>query len=291
MKFEDSTRTGNFTPLSKILPNVVGRYQLTRQVTSAVICEEFRKVATTLWGEEVLTHLKPKFFQKELLMISVESSVWAQEVQFKKTTILDHFNKIFPKKPVKNIKTCVEQTWAKQGSYKKCWITSLRCALCVVSGKTYYFYWRKIHLHFLTLQATLGHASFILLIQLLLLRIRLTRTGKTRQVSYRIAVAEHTAPIKSKFIEIIGHYNLARNPRELVVDQDRVTYWISHGAKPTSTVASLFKKMGMKDMDSFIISRKSTKKKKKEGVASAEPAAAQVTEAPAEPAATPTEAK
>jgi hypothetical protein len=108
MTFEDSTRVGNFTPLSKILPNIVGRFQLTRQVTSAVICEEFRKVATTLWGEDVLTHLKPKFFQKELLMISVESSVWAQEVQFKKTAILDHFNKVFPKKPVKNIKTCVD---------------------------------------------------------------------------------------------------------------------------------------------------------------------------------------
>ena len=142
------------------------------------------------------------------------------------------------------------------------------------------FYRRKIRLRFLALPATLGHASFILLIPFLLLRIRLTRTGKTRQVSYRIAVAEHTAPIKSKFVEIIGHYNVSRNPRELVVDQDRVTYWISKGAQPTSTVASLFKKMGMKDMDSFIIARKSTKKKKKETAANAEPAAAQVTEAP-----------
>jgi small subunit ribosomal protein S16 len=139
-------------------------------------------------------------------------------------------------------------------------------------------------LHFVALHARLGHASFILLIPYLLLRIRLTRTGKTRQISYRIAVAEHTAPIQSKFVEIVGHYNVSRNPRELVVDQDRVTYWIAHGAQPTSTVASLFKKMGMKDMDSFIIARKSTKKKKKEGTAGAEPSAAKVTEAPAAPA-------
>lgn len=166
-------------------------------------------------------------------------------------------------------------------------------------GVNYYRNSRKIRLRFFALPATLGHASFILLISLLLLRIRLSRTGKTGQVSYRLVVAEHTAPIQGKFIEILGHYNVSRNPRELVVEQDRVTYWVSKGAQPTSTVASLLKKMGMKDMDSFIIARKSTKKKKKEAAASAEPGAAQVTEAPtpkapaaeAAPASAPAETK
>lgn len=96
-----------------------------------------------------------------------------------------------------------------------------------------------------------------------MLRIRLTRTGKKGQPSYRIVVAEHTAPIKSKFIEVVGHYNLAVNPRILEVDQERVKYWISVGAKPTDRVATLLKGEGMENMDQYIGRRDLQRKKKK----------------------------
>jgi len=122
-----------------------------------------------------------------------------------------------------------------------------------------------------------------------LLRIRLTRTGKKSQPSYRIVVAEHTSPIKSKFVEIIGHYNLARTPRELVVDQDRVKHWISVGAKPTDSVAALLKSSGMDGMDKYIVKPRDLKRKKRNATEEKAPAAqaaqvptATVSEAPAE---------
>ena len=117
-----------------------------------------------------------------------------------------------------------------------------------------------------------------------MLRIRLTPTGKKGQRSYRFVVAEHTAPVKSNFVEILGHYNLARTPREIEVNQDRVKYWISVGAKPSDTVAVLFKNLGMEDMDQYIVNRRDLKRKKKKEVVEEAPKATVSEEAPAEEA-------
>ncbi len=122
-----------------------------------------------------------------------------------------------------------------------------------------------------------------------MLKIRLTRTGKKSQPSYRIVVAEHTAPIKSQFVEIIGNYNISRNPRELIVDQDRVKYWISVGAQPTDTVATLLKGLGMEGMDKYIGRRDLQRKKKKTTEEDSGGSAKVTEEAPAEEDAAPAE--
>lgn len=98
-----------------------------------------------------------------------------------------------------------------------------------------------------------------------MLRIRLTRTGKKSQVSYRIVVAEHTAPIKGKFVEVVGHYALSRQPRQLMLEKDRIKHWLSVGAQPTDTVACLLKKEGFESMDRFIAPRTLKRKRKKGG--------------------------
>lgn len=85
-----------------------------------------------------------------------------------------------------------------------------------------------------------------------MLRIRLTRTGRTKQESFRIVVAEHARPVKGKFIEVIGHYQPSKNPKAFDIEKARVEYWMSKGAQPSSTVASLLKKHGMGDMDKFM---------------------------------------
>ncbi|MGI6103171.1 MAG: 30S ribosomal protein S16 [Patescibacteria group bacterium] len=77
-----------------------------------------------------------------------------------------------------------------------------------------------------------------------MLRIRLRRTGKKHQPHYRLVVAEHTAPIQGKFVDIVGHYN--PRSKELVVKTDEATAWMDKGAKPSNTVARLFTKHGMK---------------------------------------------
>lgn len=96
-----------------------------------------------------------------------------------------------------------------------------------------------------------------------------------------MVVAEHTSPVKAKFVEIIGYYNVSRTPRELVVQEDRVKYWISVGAQPTETVASLLKNQGMQGMEKYISIGAKKRKKTKGGGEEAAPSGAQMTEAPA----------
>ena len=97
-----------------------------------------------------------------------------------------------------------------------------------------------------------------------MLTIRLTRTGRTKQETFRIVVAEKARPVKGKFLEVIGHYQPTKNPKVVVVEKARVEYWMSKGAQPSSTVASLLKRQGMPNMDKYMPVRPKDMKKKGE---------------------------
>jgi len=77
-----------------------------------------------------------------------------------------------------------------------------------------------------------------------MLKIRLTRTGKKKKPNYRIVVAEHTAPIQSNFVEIIGHYDPFT--KKVVLDKEKAADWMNKGAKPSNTVAKIMTKEGLK---------------------------------------------
>lgn len=85
-----------------------------------------------------------------------------------------------------------------------------------------------------------------------MLRIRFSRTGKVGQPSFRIVVIERRAPAKGKYIEMVGNYLPARKPKSVTFNKERVEYWISKGALPTESVASLLKKEGITIMDRFL---------------------------------------
>jgi small subunit ribosomal protein S16 len=74
-----------------------------------------------------------------------------------------------------------------------------------------------------------------------LLRIRLARTGAKKQSSYRIVVIDRERARDGKFVEILGHYNPRRHPPELVVNRERVDYWLGRGAQASETVRSFLK--------------------------------------------------
>ncbi len=86
-----------------------------------------------------------------------------------------------------------------------------------------------------------------------MVKIRLRRTGKTKQPSYRLVVADSRAPRDGKFIEIIGHYNPIRQPKVLEVEAERARYWIGVGAQPSDTVASLLQKVNVLDAQGKLI--------------------------------------
>ncbi len=75
-------------------------------------------------------------------------------------------------------------------------------------------------------------------------KIRLTRHGSKKRPFYRIVVADSRSPRDGRFIEIVGHYNPTVNPPEVVLKNDRVSYWMSEGALPSDTVKQLIKKVG-----------------------------------------------
>lgn len=106
-----------------------------------------------------------------------------------------------------------------------------------------------------------------------MLRIRLSRTGKTRQESFRIVVAPHTNAVKGKYIELLGHYKPATQPKQFDIVKERVEYWIKQGAKPSESMATLLKKHGFANMDQFIAPRHELKRPKKKEAGKEAPAA------------------
>lgn len=75
-----------------------------------------------------------------------------------------------------------------------------------------------------------------------MLRIRLARTGAKKQSSYRIVVIDREKARDGRFVEILGHYNARRNPPVLVMNRERLDYWVGRGAQPSETVRSFLKK-------------------------------------------------
>ncbi len=82
--------------------------------------------------------------------------------------------------------------------------------------------------------------------------IRLRRTGKTKQPSYRLVITDSRSPRDGKFIEIIGHYNPIRDPKVLEVKNDRARYWLGVGAQPSDTVVRLLKQVNVLDTNGKI---------------------------------------
>jgi small subunit ribosomal protein S16 len=76
-------------------------------------------------------------------------------------------------------------------------------------------------------------------------RIRLTRVGATKQPTYRVVVADSRKARDSRSIETIGHYNPRTEPVEVNIDADKAKHWLDRGARPSDTVARLFRSAGI----------------------------------------------
>jgi len=95
-----------------------------------------------------------------------------------------------------------------------------------------------------------------------MLVIRLRRTGKKGQPSYRIIVADERASVYGKYIEMLGHYNPLS--KAVVLDKEKALEWMNKGAKPTNTVAKIFEKQGLKHKSIVIKKFKAVSKKELE---------------------------
>src|SRR5919107_1112172 len=123
--------------------------------------------------------------------------------------------------------------------------------------------------------------------------IRLARGGAKKRPYYRIVVADSRNARDGRFIEKVGTYNplLAKDSLERVkLDNERISHWLSVGAKPSDRVLRFLDAAGIKERPARNNPQKAEPgEKAKERVeerakraADAEAAAAEAAAAPAE---------
>ncbi len=78
-------------------------------------------------------------------------------------------------------------------------------------------------------------------------KIKLTRVGAKKQPTYRVVIQEERSKRDGRFIENIGYYNPRTEPATIVLNQERVNYWLGVGALPTESVGQLLKSAGITD--------------------------------------------
>ena len=74
-----------------------------------------------------------------------------------------------------------------------------------------------------------------------MLAISLMRMGAKKKPFYRIVVKEKRSKRDGKYLENVGTYNPMGEAMKVDLKHDRIQYWLSVGAQPTETVASLIK--------------------------------------------------
>ena len=75
-----------------------------------------------------------------------------------------------------------------------------------------------------------------------MLKLRLSMGGTKKRPVYKIVVADSRFPRDGRFIEKLGFYNplLPKEKKERIgLQPERIKYWLSQGAKPTTRVARI----------------------------------------------------
>ena len=77
-------------------------------------------------------------------------------------------------------------------------------------------------------------------------RIRMKRLGRRHRPFYRICAVDSRAPRDGRVIEELGHYDTSvpETDARVVMNGERVKYWLSVGALPSDNVSVLIKKYG-----------------------------------------------
>lgn len=74
-----------------------------------------------------------------------------------------------------------------------------------------------------------------------MLMIRLARFGAKKKPTYRVVVIEKERARDSRAVEVVGHYNPVADPSVVQLNHERITHWVSNGARLSATVSRLVK--------------------------------------------------
>jgi len=120
-----------------------------------------------------------------------------------------------------------------------------------------------------------------------MLKIRLSRGGTKKRPVYKVVVADSRRARDGRFIEKVGFFNplLPKDKKERVgLEAERIKYWLSEGAQPTTRVARI---LGENNIIPMPVNGNNPnkaipkKERKKEGDEAAAPAVAAPAAAPA----------
>lgn len=76
-----------------------------------------------------------------------------------------------------------------------------------------------------------------------MITIRLSRVGAKKRPFYHVVVTDSRSPRDGRYIERLGYFNpiAAGQEKRLVLEQERIQYWVSVGAQVSAKVAELLK--------------------------------------------------
>jgi len=76
----------------------------------------------------------------------------------------------------------------------------------------------------------------------------MTRMGRRHRPFFRIHAMESRAPRNGRILEKLGHYDPLEHDaaKQVVLNRERVEFWLGQGAVPTDTVAELLLRQGIK---------------------------------------------
>jgi small subunit ribosomal protein S16 len=79
-------------------------------------------------------------------------------------------------------------------------------------------------------------------------KIRMTRIGRRHKPFFRINIIDSRTPRDGKIIEKVGHYDpIEKDPeKQLVLNTQRVQFWLDKGAIPSDAVSQLLLRLGIK---------------------------------------------
>ena len=69
--------------------------------------------------------------------------------------------------------------------------------------------------------------------------------GGKKDPIWRVVVADQRSPRDGRFIENVGQYNPQTDPSTIVLNEERIRYWLDKGAQPTDQVRKLLKIQGI----------------------------------------------
>ena len=80
-----------------------------------------------------------------------------------------------------------------------------------------------------------------------MLTIRMRRLGAKKRPFFRVVVTERRRPRDGRVIEVLGHYDPAKEREKLHLNRERLQHWLSKGARPSDTLRTLLVEQSVGD--------------------------------------------